>query len=72
MANPQIAMYEEESNQIQGVVDRLVKDANAKVVFIIDKNENLIAASGVEILCPSIRLCGSCRRNVHSSIYVTI
>ena len=44
--NPQMVMYEEEFNQIQTVVDRLVKDANAKVVFIVDKNGQLIAASG--------------------------
>ena len=46
MVNPQMVMYEEEFNQIQSVVDRLVKDANAKVVFIVDKNGQLISASG--------------------------
>ena len=46
MASPQMVMYEEEFNQIQAIVDRLVADANAKVVFIIDKNGQLIAASG--------------------------
>lgn len=44
--NPQMVMYEEEFNQIQTVVDRLVKEANARVVFIVDKNGQLIAASG--------------------------
>src|ERR687890_1877847 len=46
MVNPQMVMYEEEFNQIQTVVDRLVKEANAKVVFIVDKNGQLIAACG--------------------------
>src|SRR5690242_5948823 len=46
MVNPQMVMYEEEFTQIQTVVDRLVKEANAKVVFIVDKNGQLIAASG--------------------------
>ena len=46
MSNPQMVMYEEEFNQIQTVVDRLVKEANARVVFIVDKNGQLIAASG--------------------------
>jgi predicted regulator of Ras-like GTPase activity (Roadblock/LC7/MglB family) len=46
MVNPQMVMYEEEFTQIQEVVDRLVRDANAKVVFIVDKNGQLIAASG--------------------------
>jgi predicted regulator of Ras-like GTPase activity (Roadblock/LC7/MglB family) len=39
-------MYEEELNQIQTVVDKLVRDANARVVCIVDKNGQLIAASG--------------------------
>lgn len=46
MANPQMVMYEEEFNLIQAIVDRLVREANAQVVFIIDKNGQLIAASG--------------------------
>jgi len=46
MVNPQMVMYEEEFNQIQVVVERLVRDANAKVVFIVDKNGQLIAAAG--------------------------
>ena len=46
MVNPQMVMYEEEFNQIQVVVDRLVRDANAKVVFIVDKNGQQIAAQG--------------------------
>jgi predicted regulator of Ras-like GTPase activity (Roadblock/LC7/MglB family) len=44
--NPEMVMYEEEFIQIQAVVDRLVREANAKVVFIVDKNGQLIAASG--------------------------
>jgi predicted regulator of Ras-like GTPase activity (Roadblock/LC7/MglB family) len=46
MSNPQMVMYEEEFNQIQGIVDNLVQAANSKVVFIIDKNGQLIAAAG--------------------------
>ncbi len=46
MASPQMVMYEEEFNQIRAIVDRLVRDANAQVVFIIDKNGQLIAAAG--------------------------
>jgi len=46
MANPQMVMYEAEFNQIQTIVDRLVREANAEVVFIIDKNGQLIAAAG--------------------------
>jgi predicted regulator of Ras-like GTPase activity (Roadblock/LC7/MglB family) len=46
MSNPQMVMYEEEFNQIQAIVDSLVQAANSKVVFIIDKNGQLIAAAG--------------------------
>jgi predicted regulator of Ras-like GTPase activity (Roadblock/LC7/MglB family) len=41
-----MVMYEEEFNQIQAVVTRLVREANARVVFTIDKNGQLIAAAG--------------------------
>lgn len=44
--NPQMVMYEEEFRRIQAIVDRLVREANAKVVFIIDKNGQLIANAG--------------------------
>lgn len=46
MNEPQMVMYEEEFHKIQGIVDQLVKASNAKVVFIIDKNGQLIAAAG--------------------------
>lgn len=46
MVQPQIVMYEEEFNQIRSVCDKLVKDANAIVVFIVDKNGQLISTAG--------------------------
>jgi predicted regulator of Ras-like GTPase activity (Roadblock/LC7/MglB family) len=46
MPNPQMVMYEEEFHQIQAIVTRLVTESNARVVFIIDKNGQLIAAAG--------------------------
>ncbi len=46
MSNPQMVLYEEEFNRIQGAVTELVHNANAKVVFVVDKNGQLIAASG--------------------------
>lgn len=39
-------MYEEEFQQISVVLEKLHRDANAKVVFLVDKNGQLIAASG--------------------------
>jgi predicted regulator of Ras-like GTPase activity (Roadblock/LC7/MglB family) len=46
MANPQMVMYEEEFNQIQAIVTRLAKEANARVVIVIDKNGQEIAKAG--------------------------
>ena len=42
----QLVMYEEEFQRINAVCDRLTKDANAKVVFLVDKNGQLISAAG--------------------------
>ena len=39
MTNPQMVMYEEEFNQIQGITDRLVREANAEVGAMIGKIE---------------------------------
>lgn len=46
MVSAQMVMYEEDLTQVQTVTDRLVRDANAQVVFVVDKNGQLIAASG--------------------------
>jgi predicted regulator of Ras-like GTPase activity (Roadblock/LC7/MglB family) len=42
----QLVMYEEDFRKIKAICDRLTKDANAKVVFLVDKNGQLISASG--------------------------
>src|SRR6266849_939369 len=42
----QLVMYEEEFTKINSVCDRLTKDANAKLVFLVDKNGQLISATG--------------------------
>lgn len=46
MSNPQLIMYDEEAKQISVIIDRLTKEANAKVVFLVDKNGQLISSSG--------------------------
>ncbi len=46
MAAPDIVMYEEEFNQIKQVISKLRVDSNAKVVFLVDKNGQQIAAHG--------------------------
>ena len=46
MGSSQLVMYEEEFNQIQAVVSRLVRDANALAVFTVDRDGQLIATAG--------------------------
>jgi predicted regulator of Ras-like GTPase activity (Roadblock/LC7/MglB family) len=41
-----LVLYEEEFNLVSEVVGRLVTSANAKVVFLVDKNGQLITSSG--------------------------
>ena len=42
----QMVMYEEEYEQIKALCDRLVREANGKIVFLVDKNGQLIASAG--------------------------
>lgn len=44
--NSQLVMYEEEFKHITAVCQRLTREANAKVVFLVDKNGQLISACG--------------------------
>lgn len=44
--NSQLVMYEEEYEHIRQVCERLTREANAKVVFLVDKNGQLIASAG--------------------------
>ena len=44
--NPDLILYEEEFQLIVAEVERLCREANAKVVFLVDKNGQLIASSG--------------------------
>lgn len=46
MANPLMVMYDEEFKLIKGVLDKLLREANAKVIFLVDKNGQLIAGVG--------------------------
>ena len=42
----QMVMYEQEYEEIKQLCVRLVREANARVVFLVDKNGQLIAAAG--------------------------
>lgn len=46
MSNPQMVMYDEEFQEINQVIERLLKESNAKVIFLVDKNGQLISGVG--------------------------
>src|SRR6516165_10735140 len=46
MTSPDLVLYEEEFQKIKEALQRLRQDANAKVVFVVDKNGQQIAAIG--------------------------
>jgi predicted regulator of Ras-like GTPase activity (Roadblock/LC7/MglB family) len=46
MSNPTLVMYEEEFQEVNDVIERLLKEANAKVIFLVDKNGQLISGVG--------------------------
>ncbi len=46
MLGPNLVMYEDEFERINGVLARLWTDSNAKIVFLVDKNGQQIAAKG--------------------------
>lgn len=46
MAYSQLIMYEEEAQQISMLLDKLVRDSNAKAVFLVDKDGQLISQAG--------------------------
>ena len=41
-----LVLFEEDHRKIAGVLQRLVRDANAKGIFLVDKNGQLIAEAG--------------------------
>ena len=44
--NSTFVMYDEEFKRISVVIDKLLREANAKVIFLVDKNGQLIAGCG--------------------------
>ncbi len=43
---PQLVLYEDDHKQIVAVAEQLVRDANAKAVFLVDRNGQLVAEAG--------------------------
>ncbi|MRR57224.1 MAG: roadblock/LC7 domain-containing protein [Deltaproteobacteria bacterium] len=46
MATPLIVMYEDEFKQLNYILEKLLREANAKVIFLVDKNGQLISGVG--------------------------
>ena len=46
MIDAQLVMYDEDLQKILAVIQKLVRDANAKGIFLVDKNGQLIAEAG--------------------------
>ena len=46
MSNPTMVMYEEEFQEVNDIIERLLKEANAKMIFLVDKNGQLISGVG--------------------------
>ncbi|MFQ5416817.1 MAG: roadblock/LC7 domain-containing protein [Myxococcota bacterium] len=46
MRDTQMVMYDEDYRRILAVVQRLVKDANARGIFVVDRNGQLIGEAG--------------------------
>ncbi len=46
MAKVDLVMFEEEYKQLQEIISRLQADSSSKVVFLVDKNGQQIAAAG--------------------------
>ena len=46
MQDTQLVMYDEDYRRILAVIQRLVQDANAKGVFVVDRNGQMIGEAG--------------------------
>lgn len=46
MIDTQLVMHDEDHRRILGIIQKLFRDANAKGVFVVDKNGQLIAEAG--------------------------
>ena len=46
MRDTQLVMYDEDYRKILAVIQRLVRDANAKGIFVVDRNGQLIGEAG--------------------------
>ena len=64
MATTDVVMYDEEFNQIKSIISKLRVDANAKLVFLVDKNGQQIAGAGEVDLVDTTSLASLTAGNV--------
>jgi predicted regulator of Ras-like GTPase activity (Roadblock/LC7/MglB family) len=64
MATTDVVMYDEEFNQIKSIISKLRVDANAKLVFLVDKNGQQIAGAGEVNLVDTTSLASLTAGNV--------
>jgi len=43
---PQLVLYEDDHRKLLAVTERLVEDANAKAIFLVDRNGQLVTEAG--------------------------
>jgi predicted regulator of Ras-like GTPase activity (Roadblock/LC7/MglB family) len=46
MSTAQMVMYDDDFKQLNHILDKLLREANAKVIFLVDKNGQLISGVG--------------------------
>ena len=62
--NSNLVMYQEEFERISQLLNRLRLDANAKIVFLVDKNGQQIASAGEVQLLDTTSLASLSAGNV--------
>ena len=46
MSNSPLVMYDEEFHELNAIIERLLRESNARVIFLVDKNGQLISGVG--------------------------
>jgi predicted regulator of Ras-like GTPase activity (Roadblock/LC7/MglB family) len=64
MAGHQLVLHEEEFNLLNAVCDRLARESNSKVVLVIDRNGQVVAASADAVRMDTVSLASLVAGNV--------
>src|SRR5713101_5276556 len=71
MSTP-VVLYEQEYEQLKNVITRLCADANAKFVFLVDKNGQQIAAHGEMLNLDTTSLATLTAGNVANRVILVV